>query len=224
MFSFLVLAIQTQSQRLPKDTLENNIVISIVKNKSLFLDRLNMVSIKTTSKTKDSLIIELSQGDIFGKDHENIYYIKPSKIGDLTINVFKQLSKTGKKLLLIKTFRVELTEQQEVFNNLSTKPNISLNGYLNGNIPFNTLKAIRCLTINPNYKFISAEIYISGCTAFPTSPYKLKSLCFDNDLLNLWGRISPGASISFDNLRVIDLVTKKTIYIPTINFLAVDYK
>lgn len=218
LLSFTLLSLQLKAQNLSSDKSKLNVVISLLYGEVLIVDRFNMASIKTTPKIEDKLIVKLSQGNLTTTD--SVYIIHPIKIGKLTVNVFRK-KKNKTEFIATKTFKVDISDEQKTFNKLSVKPDISLNGYLNGKIPINRIKQVRCLTINPKYRFLSAEVYISGCTAFSTSPYKLNSICYDIDFIERWSRISSGTTIVFDNIKVIEVKSERVILLPTINFSVV---
>ena len=219
LLGFTLLTLQLKSQNLSNDKLRLSVVITMLNSEVLIVDRFNMASITTIPKIEDKLIVKLSQGNLLITT-DSLYIIQPTKIGKLTINVFRK-KKNKTEFIATKTFKVDISEEQKKFNKLSIKSDISLNGYLKGKIPIDRIKQVRCLLINPNYKFLSAEVYISGCTAFSTDPYKLNSICYDNDFIEHWSKISLGTTIIFDNIKVIEVKSKREIFLPTINFSVV---
>ena len=220
--AFIILTNNAQSQKLSKNEARVKLIISPLNSKVLFVDRLNMVGIKIIPETKDSLTITLSQGTQSSVD-KNLFFIQATELGELTISVYnatKDNEFVGKK-----KFQVVLSEEQKTLNSLSTKPDISLCSYRSGQIPIDTIKKINCLTINRKYKFKSATVYFTSSIGTQCNfPYGLNSVCFDNNFSKLWARISPGTNITFDNVQIEDIVTKKNYTIPTIGFVVVDNK
>ena len=221
-FAFITLTNNAESQKLSKTKAKVRLIISPLNSKVLFVDRLNMVGIQTIPETKDSLKIVLSQGSQSLVD-KNLFFIQATELGEITISVYnasKENELVGKR-----KFQVVLSDEQKTLNSLSTKPDISLGGYHSGRIPIDTVKKINCLTINNKYKFKSATVYFTSSIGPQCNfPYGLNSVCFDNNFSNLWARVSPGTNITFDNVQIEDIATKKNYIIPTIGFVVVDNK
>jgi hypothetical protein len=198
--------------------------ISALNSKSLYLDRMNIVGVKIEPSNNDSLTLSLSQGDfaLFDKSTANVFTVFPDKEGLLKLKVIKVTQDT-QIVIGEKNFQVVLSQEQKTLNSLQVKPNISLGSYASGKIPIDTVRQLNCLTINPKYKLISTVVYFSstvgtGCTTTTS----ISGNCFDTEFRKFWGRLSPGALMTFAEVKIQDKMTNKIFTIPDLGFQVVD--
>ena len=114
-------------------------------------------------------------------------------------------------------------QEKEAFDSLSGTLKISPGSY--SRLPIDSIRKMKCVTINSDrIVFMSADVYFSSSNSTDVTKAILLGSCFDDQFLQLWSRLLPGSSITFDLVKVIDLETKRVRYMQGCSFVVTGDK
>jgi len=222
-FVFQLLNTQAFCQQ---NKLDNSINIDGSKTTLFTNEELNLVVISSSKDSIHKLIFKNSQGRLRNFDGgipNGLFSLSDLEIGKVTISVFRQTD-TGLQLRNYKTYNVikkPLTLEEKAVLKLSIKPEISLEGYLKGRVPIQTIKNATRFNINKPYKIKNLTIYIGSYSGFCSMPVvcQLSSEKFDENFKNILQRIGVGSYIQLENIKIADLKGREYI-LNAINFMA----
>jgi len=201
-------------QTVKRDT---SVFIGGFQTSTFYINEYNHLGVSSTNDSIQNLIIKSSQGTLDNVDsgiNNGFLSLTNLAIGKVTIRVYRQ-TKNGLKLLNWRTFPVikrPLTKDEKEILKLKVNPEIDIEGYKSGKIPYEAINIATKFNINSPYKISRILILlISNKRSAFSEPFwiELKSQDFNETLLAIVKKLNKEDSGTIFDLEVIDILDNK---------------